>query len=153
MLYPCKKQSCMGQTHTALKTGAKSTSVLLSEQLTQINNYQTEGLLVHIFFSLWHLLCWPSTAARPAPAPDLDGAAVIPSSLGWRWAQTGSPSFAPKICAAGTLWAHSAGPASTLGLWEHPELHAWRHFGMLPLEGAGKFEGIHCAAGTLWTAE
>lgn len=70
----------MGQTHTALRTGAKSKSVLLSEQLTQINNYQTEGLLVHILFPLWHLLYWPSTAASPAPAPDLEWAAVIPSS-------------------------------------------------------------------------
>lgn len=96
MFYPCKKQSCRGQTLTALRTGAKSKSVLLSEQLTQINNYQTEGLLVHIFFPLWHLLYWPSLAASAAPVPDLDGAAVIPSSPGWRWARTGSPSFAPR---------------------------------------------------------
>lgn len=79
----------MGQTHIAVRTGAKSKSVLLSEQLTQINNYQTEGLLVHIgVFSLWHLLYWASTAARTAPAPDLDGAAVVPSSPGWRGARS-----------------------------------------------------------------
>lgn len=39
----------MGQAHAALRTGAKFSSVLLSEQLTQINNYYTEGLLVRNF--------------------------------------------------------------------------------------------------------
>jgi len=50
MFYPSKKRSCMGLTHAALGTGAKFKSMLLSEQLTQINNYQTEGLLAHIYF-------------------------------------------------------------------------------------------------------
>lgn len=145
MFYPCKKQSRMGQTHTALRTGAKSKSVLLSEQLTQINNYQTEGLLVHIFFPLWHLLYWPSTAANPASAPDLDGAAVIPSSPGWRWARTGSPSTAPRaenLRCRGSLSSHSSGRAKRAGaagasraacletFWNAPlgrSWETWRH--------------------------
>lgn len=36
----------MGQIHAALVTDAKCKSGLLTKQLTQINNYQTEGLLV-----------------------------------------------------------------------------------------------------------
>lgn len=35
----------MGQIHAALVTDAKCKSGLLRKQLTQINNYQTEGLL------------------------------------------------------------------------------------------------------------
>lgn len=52
MFYPSKKQSCMGQTHAAWRTAAKLKSVLLHQQLTQINNSQTEDLLGPVFFFL-----------------------------------------------------------------------------------------------------
>lgn len=41
----------MGQIHAALVTDAKCKSGLLRKQLTQINNYQTEGLLAWICMS------------------------------------------------------------------------------------------------------
>lgn len=68
MFYPSKKQSCMGQAHAARRTAAKLKSVLLRQQLTQINNSQTEDLLgpVLFFFSFWHLLHRPSAPPNPA---------------------------------------------------------------------------------------
>lgn len=81
----------MGQTHTALRTGAKSKSVLLSEQLIQINSYQTEGLLVDIVFFLYGTCCI-GQALQPAQ--------LLPQTwmeqLGFPAAQGGREPGAPR---------------------------------------------------------
>lgn len=153
MFYPNKKQSCMGQTHTALGTGAKFKSVLLSTQLTQINNYQTEGLFVSSFFFLA-----PATLAKlcnkasfsPRCGRSGCNSSWPPCPASWG----GQPKHCPpcqKISppaissdrAPQALWAcRGCGHIQTCGFGD-----------ILFLGRSWELEGIHCAAGTLRTAE
>lgn len=66
MFYPSKKQSCMGQAHAARRTAAKLKSVLLCQQLTQINNSQTEDLLGPVLFFFFLA---PATSAQRSTKP------------------------------------------------------------------------------------
>lgn len=95
MFYPCKKQSHMGQTHTDLRTGANSKSVLLSEQLTQINNYRTEGLLVHIFFSFMAPAVLAKHCSQPSSCPRFGRSSCDSQQPG----VAVSPDRQPELCA------------------------------------------------------
>lgn len=133
----------MGQIHAALVTDAKCKSGLLRKQLTQINNYQTEGLLhefvclapvmldkcckKYSFFPRWRRndcnLGWPLPCAAPAL------------------------SLALKLSTAGT----SMCPLPSAGGCGHSQ-----NCGLGDISFLGRsweLEGIHCASGTLQTAE
>lgn len=153
MFYSSEKQSCMGQTHAALKTGAKFKSVLLSTQLTQINNYQTEGLFVSSFVFLAPAalaeLCYkPSFSLRCERSSCNSSWPPCPASWG------GQPEHYPS-CQKISLTATSLDHAPPV-LWVHRgcgHIQTWGFGDILFLGRSWELEGIHCAAGTLRTAE
>lgn len=153
MFYPRKRQSCVGQTHRSEnrcqeqvcppQRAGDPDKQLPNRRLTCTHSFFLYGTcsigqavqLVQLLPQIWMEQLW-FPAARGGGEPGQAARASHPTL---------------RSCAALAFWAHT--PLALQLHWKHPELRAWRHFGMLPLEGARKLEGIHCAAGTLWTAE
>lgn len=94
MFYPSKKQSCMGQAHAARRTAAKLKSVLLRQQLTQINNSQTEDLLGPVLFFFLSGTCYIG--------PALHQTQLLPKR------QKGSLALLGRCEVKGAIWANSS---------------------------------------------